>query len=190
MAASIMLAACSFAQEPIKLNEPSLDRGKALMTTLSERHSVREFADRDLSLQDMSDLLWAANGINRPDEGKRTAPSAMNRQDIKVYVLTTRGAYVYNAATHTLDPVAEGDFRQGVRGNIPPVNLVLVADNGSAGMVEVNAGYVSQNIYLASTAIGLATVACGTMDEPAFRTALKLNESQRAILLHPVGYPK
>lgn len=189
-AVAVMAAVGAFALEPVKLNVPDLDRGKSLMRSLSERHSVREYADRALSLQDLSDLLWAANGVNRPETGKRTAPSAMDRRDIQVYVLTDKGVYLYVPEESLLRPVAEGDYRQDVRGNKPAVNLLLVAEDGSSRFAGTDAGYVSQNIYLACTALGLATVSCGSMDEPAFRKACKLDDKQRIIVFHPVGYPK
>lgn len=187
---AVAAVSVSFAGEPVKLNAPDLDRGKSLMHSLSERHSVREYADRDITLQDLSDLLWAANGVNRPESGKRTAPSAMDSRDIQVYVLRADGAYVYDPVKSVLEPVADGDYRQKVRGNMPAINLVLVAKDGSKSFSNINAGYVSQNICLACTALGMATVPCGSMDEPAFRKALKLGDGERIILWHPVGYPK
>ena len=131
-AVAVMAAVGAFALEPVKLNEPDLDRGGSLMRALADRRSVREYADRALSLQDMSDLLWAANGVNRPASGKRTAPSAMDRRDIQIYVLTDKGVYLYVPEQSLLQPVAEGDHRQDVRGNKPAVNLVLVAEDGSS----------------------------------------------------------
>ena len=189
-AVAVMAAVGAFALEPVKLNEPDLDRGGSLMRALADRRSVREYADRALSLQDMSDLLWAANGVNRPASGKRTAPSAMDRRDIQIYVLTDKGVYLYVPEQSLLQPVAEGDHRQDVRGNKPAVNLVLVAEDGSSRFADTDAGYVSQNIFLACTSLGLATVSCGSMDEPAFRKACRLNDRQRIILFHPVGYPR
>ena len=189
-AVAVMAAVGAFALEPVRLNEPDLDRGGSLMRALADRRSVREYADRALSLQDMSDLLWAANGVNRPASGKRTAPSAMDRRDIQIYVLTDKGVYLYVPEQSLLQPVAEGDHRQDVRGNKPAVNLVLVAEDGSSRFADTDAGYVSQNIFLACTSLGLATVSCGSMDEPAFRKACRLNDRQRIILFHPVGYPR
>ena len=146
-AVAVMAAVGAFALEPVKLNEPDLDRGGSLMRALADRRSVREYADRALSLQDMSDLLWAANGVNRPASGKRTAPSAMDRRDIQIYVLTDKGVYLYVPEQSLLQPVAEGDHRQDVRGNKPAVNLVLVAEDGSSRFADTDAGYVSQNIF-------------------------------------------
>lgn len=182
------ISAGAFALESIKLNDPDLSRGKSLMQSLSDRQSIREYTVRELSLQDLSDLLWAANGINRPD-GRRTAPSAMNRQDIKLYVVTAAGSYYYNHKTHTLEPIKEGDFRQRIRGNMPSLNMLVVADDGEARFSEVNAGYVSQNIFLACSALGMATVSAAGMDSAAYAKACNLNSKQRIIVHHPVGYP-
>ncbi len=97
----------------IKLDEPNKTRGLPVMEAFALRASVREWSDKDLSLQDLSDLLWAADGINRPD-GKRTAPSAMNAQDVDIYVLMKDGAYLYDAAAHALKPIVAGDHRSGI----------------------------------------------------------------------------
>jgi len=99
--------------QTIKLNEPNKTRGLPVMEAFALRASVREWSDKDLGLQDLSDLLWAADGINRPD-GKRTAPSAMNAQDVDIYVLMKDGAYLYDAAAHALKPVVAGDHRSEV----------------------------------------------------------------------------
>jgi nitroreductase len=95
---------------PIQLSAPNKTRGLPVMEALSVRASVREWSDRDLSLQDLSDLLWAANGINRPD-GRKTASSAMNAQDVDIYAFMKAGVYLYDAATSTLKPVLAGDHR-------------------------------------------------------------------------------
>jgi len=182
-----MLVSCTNAQElkPIKLNAPDLNRGEKVMKALANRKSTREFSDKMLSKQDLSDLLWAANGINRPKEGKRTAPSARNKQDIKVYVCMVEGSYLYNAATSALDPVSKGD----VRPLKAPVCLVLVSDTDQS-WGAVDAGIVSQNISLFSSGIGLATVPRMQMNNDELKKALKLTGTQTLILNHPVGYFK
>ncbi len=103
------------AQEPqtIKLNEPNKTRGLPVMEALSVRASVRDWSDKELSLQDLSDLLWAANGINRPD-GKKTASSAMNAQDVDIYVFMKNGVYLYDAAAQALKPLLAGDHRSEI----------------------------------------------------------------------------
>lgn len=101
------------AQNPktIKLNEPNKKRGLPVMEALAVRASASQWSTQDLSAQDLSDLLWAANGINRPDNGKKTAPSAMNAQDVDIYVFLKDGAYLYEAKTHSLIEVVSGDQR-------------------------------------------------------------------------------
>ena len=147
--------------KPIKLNEPDLSRGLTYMQTLSVRASVKEFDTTTLSLQDLSDLLWAANGINRPDEKKRTAPSAMNAQDIDVYVFFKYGIYLYDAMNSQLNFIAAGDYRYMIAGRQEkvakaPVICLLVSDisrfrAGSDSLrhewANIDAGIVSQNLY-------------------------------------------
>jgi nitroreductase len=118
LAAALLLGlALSFAQAPelrtIRLGDPNKTRGLPVMEALAKRASVREWSDKDLSPQDLSDLLWAANGVNRPD-GKRTAPSAVNAQDVDIYVFLKDGAYKYDAPAHSLVPIIAGDYRQTV----------------------------------------------------------------------------
>ena len=102
------------ASERIELNAPDLRRGLPFMATLSVKASAREWSDRELTLQDLSDLMWAANGINRPAEKKYTASSAMNAHDVDVYVFLEDGAYVYDADSHPLSLVRRGDFRSRI----------------------------------------------------------------------------
>ena len=169
----------------IRLEVPDKNRGKSIMQSLSERRSTREFSQKALSAQDLSDLLWAANGINRPAEGKRTAPSAMNRQDVKVYVCLEEGCYRYDPTAHALEPLTAGDFRCGGA----PATIVLVTDTGET-WAAIDAGIVSQNISLACAGLGLATYPRATMDQAALKKALKLSGSQTLMLCHPVGYFK
>ena len=201
----LSMVACMFsglqAQElqTIKLLKPDTRRGEPVMTALEKRHSTREFADKNLELRDLSDLLWAAVGINRTESGKRTAPTAMNKQEIDVYVCKPEGAYLYDAKAHVLVPVVKGDFRPAVGGgqtfvNSAPVCLVIVADlekfNGEILMPAVDAGIVSQNISLFCASSGLVTVPRASMDQAKLKTVLKLKDSQRPIINHPVGYSK
>ncbi|NLH72988.1 MAG: SagB/ThcOx family dehydrogenase [Verrucomicrobia bacterium] len=116
---ALVFSSVAVAQEltTIKLNQPNKTRGRPLMETLAIRASATEWSEKELSLQDLSDLLWAANGINRPDIGKRTAASAQNAQDIDIYVFNKDGAYLYDARAHVLVPVAAGDLRAQI---VPP----------------------------------------------------------------------
>lgn len=192
----------------IKLNEHTKYRGYNTMEAFQKRRSVNIYETRDLSLQDLSDLLWAANGINRPENGKKTAPSAMNSQDVDIYVSRANGTYLYNAITNDLVLVTTEDLRPLMDGNRPlgtPVILLLVSDmsrykNYSPGNPDQNrhlfevgaidAGIVSQNISLFCAANDLGTRPRASMNQEALRKALNLKESQVMWLNHPVGYPK
>jgi SagB-type dehydrogenase family enzyme len=201
---SIMTAAHLFAQElqTIRLNTPNKSRGSAFMKALSDRHSEREFDTKDLSLQDLSDLLWAANGVNRSD-GRRTAPSAMNRQEIDVYVVRPDGAYRYDAAQHLLTPLTKGDHRQAVADGqdfaaTAPLCIVLVAQLEKLGdpaneqtrlIAAMDAGIVCQNINLFCAAADLSTVPRATMDKEKLTKVLQLTDRQLIMLNNPVGYP-
>lgn len=190
--------------ETILLNPPDLSRGLAVMKALSLRASATEFDTATLNLRDISDLMWAANGINRPASGKRTAPSAMNSQDIDVYAVMRSGAYLYDAKKHCLDLIARGDHRAWVAGRQEnfakaPLICVLVADisrfqrgNDSAKLIMAayDAGIVSQNIDIFCSSAGLATRPRASMDQQKLREILKLTNSQRLMLNNPVGYKK
>jgi SagB-type dehydrogenase family enzyme len=189
--------------KPVKLPPPRTDGGKPLMQVLKERSSSRSFRSDTIPVQVMSDLLWAAWGINRPESGRRTAPSASNRQEIDVYVITATGAYVYDAAGHALNPVLVGDIRE-LAGTQPwvkdaPVNLVYVSDFSKLGSADdnqkystssANTGFISENVYLFCASEGLATVVRGSVDKPALEAAMKLRPEQKVILAQTVGYPK
>ena len=187
-----------------KLNRPDLNRGVNVMKAFSDRHSDREFSTRELSLQDLSDLLWAANGVNRPGDGKRTAPSALNKQDVDIYVFLAKGVYLYDASKHVLKLVAEGDHRAVVAGRQDfvkqaPVSLVYVSDLSRFGMGldeqvklmgAMDAGIVSQNVNLFCAGVGLSTVPRASMDQEALRKLLKLSDTQVPMMNNPVGYSK
>ncbi len=184
---------------PIKLNYPDKKRGLSVMEALSVRASVTEWSDTKLSIQDLSDLLWAANGINRPDESKRTAASALNAQDVDVYVLMEEGVYLYDAKIQQLVPVAKEDFREATGKTTAPVVIVLVSDISRFKVGEVpqklnwaalDIGIVSQNIALFCAGTGLKTRPRVGMDIAKIKEALKLSDSQYPMLNHPVGYAK
>ena len=182
----------------IKLNAPDKTRGASVMEALANRHSEREFANKKLSQQDLSDLMWAAIG-------KRTAASALNKQDVDVYVLMEEGAYLYDPKAHQLNPVAEGDHRPLIGGkqtsvNSAPACLLMVSDVSKFGNVgtpqlrerfgALDAGLVSQNIALFCSGCGLVTVPRGSMEADALKKVLKLSDSQIPMINHPVGYAK
>jgi hypothetical protein len=204
---SIVLIVCAAlaAQDlsPIKLPAPQTDGGKPLMQALKARQSAREFGASKLAPQVLSNLLWAAWGLNRPD-GHRTAPSASNKQEIDVYVVMAEGAYLYDAKANVLTPVASGDLR-GLTGTQPfpataALNLVYVADMTKTGRpvtdpqqalnVGADAGFISANAYLFCASEGLATVVRASVDKAALGKALKLRDTQIIVLAQSVGYPK
>ncbi len=197
-------AGSAFPQAPgdIQLPAPQVEGGMPLMEALAARHTSRDFATTELPTQVMADLLWAAAGINRPESGKRTAPSARNWQEVSVYVVTAKGAYLYDAEANMLRAVAEGDLRD-VTGRqsfvgTAPVNLVFVADitkmeGAGPDAIDIYAGadtgFISQNVYLFCASEGLATVVRGSVDREAVAKALGLGEQHRVVLAQTVGYP-
>ncbi len=200
----LLVAATCAAQKVIQLPKPNMNRAGTVMKALADRCSTREYQDKALTNADLSDLLWAANGINRPESGKRTAPSAMNKQDVDIYVVLPKGSYLYDAKAHALNLLHEGDYRNAVAGgqdfvNKAPVSLVLVSDLARMGdpknertklMCAADAGIVSQNISIFCAMAKLGTVARATMDAAKLKTALNLTDNQLPILNHPVGYLK
>lgn len=188
--------------KPIELPKPQMEGGKPLMQALKERKTSREFSSKKLPMLVLSNMLWAANGINRPD-GKRTAPTARNKQEIDVYVALEEGLYLYDAKANTLVPVLAEDVRAAT-GKQPfvkdaPVNLVFVADFSKMSnapdeqkqfYAATDTGYVSQNVYLFCASEGLATVVRGSVDKPACQAAMKLRADQKIILAQTVGFPK
>lgn len=169
----------------IKLNAPDLSRGTNVMQAFKNRKSTKECSDKELSLQDLSDLLWAANGINRPESGKRTAPSAMNKQDVKVYVCMKEGSYLYNHKTNTLNLMTTGDARPVDA----PVVLVLVTDSNDT-WAALDAGIVSQNISIFCAGVNLANYPRASMNTNKLKKVLKLSDNQTPMLCHPIGYFK
>ncbi len=186
----------------IQLPKPQTDGGKPLMQILKSRKSSRQFSSEKLPAQVLSNMLWAAWGINRED-GKRTAPSARNMQEIDVYVAMEEGLYLYDAKAHALIGILAKDIREAT-GKQPfvkeaPINLVYVADFSKMGKssadqkefyAAADTGFISQNVYLYCTSEGLATVVRGMVDKPALATAMKLRSDQKIILAQTVGYPK
>lgn len=202
----ILSVAPAFSAEklgPIQLVKPRTSGGKPFMEALAKRKSSRSFDARKLPAQTISNLLWAADGINRQDSGKRTAPSAMNRQEIDIYVAMANGLYLYDAKANRLDPVLSEDIRAHA-GEQPfvktaPLALIYVADYSRMKKAPkesrdfysaTDTGFISQNVYLYCASEGLATVVLGWVDKPALAKAMKLKADQNIILTQPVGYPK
>lgn len=199
---ALMVSQTAAEMKPMILPPPQTDGGKPLMQALMKRQSQREFSPKPLAPQDLSNLLWAAFGINRPAIDHRTAPSAMNSQEIDIYVALTDGVFLYNAKANRLDPVADGDMRAKTGAQefvkVAPVELVFVAD--LARMVKAkpdakepyawaDTGSISQNVYLYCASADLATVVHELGARQPLVDAWKLRPEQRIILAQAVGYP-
>ena len=189
------------AQESISLPQPEVQKlSMSLGDALKQRRSYRDMSDKDVDLQTVSTILWAACGISDPATGKITAPSAINMQDIKVFVCSQYGVCRYMPKENTLVPITMTDIRSSLAAGqdfakTAPVSLLLVStkdnermDNNHFGSVD--AGYVSQNIYLACTALGLHTVARAMMDKDAIKKELNLADTSIILLNHPIGFGK
>lgn len=204
LSAALLVPAVALAADPAKpvpLPKPRTEGGMPLLAALKQRASSREFRPDPLPAQILSDLLWAAVGVNRPD-GRRTAPSPLNRQALDVYVVKADGAFLFDPKAHALVPVAGGDLRK-LTGGQPfvasaPVNLVYVLDGAklkdmSAESLSLygaaEAGFVSQNVYLFCASEGLATVVRGMVPREALAPALGLRPEQKIVLSQTVGFP-
>jgi SagB-type dehydrogenase family enzyme len=191
-------------QNSLVLPKPQTTGGMPLMEALSKRQSLRNYdSNKPLNQQMLSNLLWAANGINRPESGKRTAPTAVNWQQIEIYLAIKEGVYYYNYKNHSLDLIESGDFRKEMGKQTfvgdASVVLVYVADiDKMEGANEkaidfysaTDCGNVSQNVYLFCASEGLSTVALGMIDRELITKRLKLKEKCKVILSQTVGYPK
>lgn len=201
---SSVWSVCAQINEIIDLPAPIFEKSKPLMQTLQERKSGRDYTDKQLTAQDMSNLLWCANGINRPHNGNRTSPSARNAQDIDIYVILKEGAYLYEPKKHRLVLVAAGDFRRnaGIQAYVAtaPVNLIYVSDTAKLNFVPdrervvmtaaIDAGHCSQNIYLYAASAGLSVVTRTSVDTQKMAEIIKLRSHQLVIMGQTIGYPK
>lgn len=191
------------ATEVIKLPPPQLNSGKSLMQALKERRSERSFAAKKLPVNVLANMLWAACGVNRPEAGKLTAPSAMNRQQIDVYVALPEGLYLYEAKGHILKPIISQDIRAltGKQSFVAqaPLTLIYVADFKKMGNIKdeeknfyaaTDTGFISENVYLFCASEGLGTVVRGSIDKDALAKVMKLGDHQKIVLAQSVGYPK
>ena len=212
---TLLLITISWAQaqelKPIKLMDPDKKGGMPLMEALSLRASVRSWSNKEISMKDLSNMLWAADGINRPD-GKRTASSATDARDIDVYVFMKEGIYLYNAADHALTPVIRGDYRNkigmpkwispDIGAHLADMNadiLILLVSDISRFHLEapdevklqwaaMDAAIVYQNIALFCASTGLSARPRALLSEEQIRGFLKLTKTQYPMLNIPVGY--
>ena len=202
-AVTLLAAAGVQAQEPktVPLPKPQVTGGKPLMQALNERMTRREFGTEKLPQQVLANLLWAAFGVNRAD-GRRTAPSASNMQEMDVYAVMADGAYLYDAKAHALQLHLKEDLRAATGSQAwvatAPLDLLYVADYSKMGQrseetkrvdTGTDTGFIAQNVYLFCASEGLAVVVRGGIDRPAVEKALKLRPDQHVVLAQTVGYP-
>ena len=194
-AAMLWASAASGQQTTIQLPAAQTTGGMPLMEALAKRQTTRAFADKPLPLQTLSNLLWAAFGVNRPRVVKaglgRTAPSAMNLQEVELEVVLADGVYVYEAEQNRLRPVAAGD----VRGKIgtgaaahAAVTIVYVAD-AKQDFAQVDTGFIGQNVYLFAASEGL-NAWFYAFHSPDGSAALKLPEGRKPLYGQSVGFPE
>jgi nitroreductase len=200
--------------QPIVLPPPEKEGGKSVLASLLERKTIRTISSKELPMQTISNLLWAAFGVNRDSAafGKkgRTAPSASNSQEIDLYVALPNGVYIYEAIDHCLFPVAEGDFRAraGRRGaENAPISVFYIADlsrydlgpsqpDRAIGDPEVqksyyytDTGFIAQNIYLYAASFGLAAW-FHNCDKKNTINEFNLKPNQRVLFAQSIGYPE
>lgn len=186
----------------LALPPPQKSGGATLLQALADRQSLREFSSQPLPPPVLSSLLWAAFGVNRSDGG-RTAPSALNAQEVEVFVALPTGAYRYDAAAHALQLVASRDIRRvtGYQDFVDeaPLDLVYVAHHARLSAVpvaqreayaHVAAGAIAQNVYLFAAGNGLATVIRAWIDREAIAEALGLGHDHQVMLSQTVGFPR
>lgn len=195
--------AVSQENDTLHLPKPETEGGMSLMEALKNRRTQRNFSKKELSKQELSNLLWAANGVNRPESGKRTAPSAVNWHEIDIYVALKNGAYLYNAQDNTLVQIHNDDVRKDMGKQAftdkAPVCLAYVSNYKKMKLPvkklkdfysATDTGFISQNVYLYCASKGLATVVLGYINREKIIQALKLEDFQKVILTQCVGYPK
>ncbi len=200
--AIILLPIAGCMAQNVKLPAPQKKGGKTVVETLWNRASGTEFSDKMLSNQDLSNLLFAAIGVNR-DNGKLTSPTASNKQEIRLFVFTAEGVSEYLNTENSLKPLLTGDHRPLLAGHqewvkSAPVILLIVADETKFGrnderaknIMAIDAGIVCENINMFCAGTGLVTRPRGSMDVAAIKSLLNFDDSLTLLLNNPVGYPK
>jgi nitroreductase len=204
----IVLTAYKF--ETIKLPPPNLEKGIPLMQALAGRKTTREISDRKIPAQELSEILWAANGVNRPKDGKRTSPAAVNKQAVDIYVVLEEGIFLFDAVKNELEPIAKGDFRKSAGMQdfvfIAPLNIVYVfnpakfnempqfaskmSDEDKKIMAAIAAGCMAQNVGLYCASEKLGSTVRAMVDREKLGGVMKLRPEQSIIFAQTVGYPK
>jgi nitroreductase len=195
----------SAAEQVIKLNPPDLNKGISIMQALKKRKTQRDISNKRLTMQQLSEVLWAADGVNRPD-GKRTAPAAMAMYCVDIYAVLPEGIYFYDVAGHELKLIAKGDYRKAAGTQdfvyIAPLNLVYVINLKSWQKARrqtpvekqelwahFEVGFLSQNVSLYCASEGLATTVRGSVDQKKLSELIKVRPEQ-LVLAQTIGYPK
>lgn len=205
---AIALVCCTFAlatakpelAKTVKFDAPPKALKADVMDALQNRKSAKGFTEKVVSYKEIGNILWAANGINRPETGLRTAPSALNKQDVDLYVFTTQAAYKYDPKAHAMNLVVEGDNRALFTERMKtPVIILLVTDISKFDrgpeadrilMGAADAGLVSENISIYCAGAKIDTRVRATMDKAGLQKLLGLGEKQIPMLNHAVGYEK
>ena len=198
--AVVVATSLTMTAEDKMLPAPDMTAGTTVMKAMANRRSIRKYTERKLTEQELSNLLWAAMGKNRED-GRRTAPTCRNFQEIRLFVFDAEGVSEYHPATHSLTPCVVGDYRYLLAAGqdfvkTAPICLVMIADMSKFGnvderakmMASVDAGIVSQNISVACAGLGFATVPRAMMQAADIVKLLNLSDSHIAIMNNPVGF--
>ena len=192
----------------IELPEPQKELDFPLMKALETRRTIRKWEETPLSEQELSNLLWAACGITKQKYGnvksKRTAPSACNSQEIRVYVIIKSGVYLYNEDNHELIEIVAKDVRENIGTQkmmkSAPMGLVFVADlsrmkspflkskEAQRFCAWVDTGYISQNVYLLCAASNLGTVVLSLVNRDKLHKLMLLKEHEKIVLTQVVGH--
>jgi SagB-type dehydrogenase family enzyme len=187
------IAMSTYAQD-ITLPNPVKTGGKPLMEAAAERRSERTYVKKQMPTQQLSNLLWIANGFNRED--KRTVPTGQNRQEMELYVMFDDGVYFYDAKQHLLKQVAKGNFKEALGqphiSNDAALTIIMVADQDKSSIesARMSTAYISQNIYLFAASEGLGTVARRSFVDKDLSRILRLTNKQTILLVQPVGFLK
>ncbi len=187
----------------VSFPQPDKTGGKPLMETFDRRESIRKYTDRPVSLLHLSNMLWAAFGLNRDGKraDRRTAPSAMGDCEVDIYVALKSGLFIYEAEKHRLKQLSKTDLRAATGKQkfaaTAPINLIFVADKARMSLeseedrsfyAAVDTGYISQNVYLYCASEGLDTIVRGWVDKEALAKQMKLGATRMIVLAQTVGY--
>ena len=203
---SLAVGSPAMAQEVIKLDQPDVSQGTTVLQAIKDRKSERVFGSGDLSHQQLSEVIWAASGVNRElGEGKvgRTSPTSHDDQALDTYVFLKSGVYKYDHLKHELHKLIDGDQRAkaGVQSYVgtAPVNLILVADLSKLSgdteqykrmSMNMDAGHASENVYLYGASVGLHVICRSTIERDELRALLKLGDQYEPVLGITVGLPQ